>query len=634
MRMNEKKSFLKKLFNRLSWEDYVFLVLILLYLIFNLYLIQEFKQLPSPIYGGDYYYSQGTIYHFRDGGNPFLSSAFLESLPHYFPVYTILAGSIAKAFSLSAFSAMKIFAVIEVILALIVFYALGNYLFKNKLISLTGILFYFQLVGGYTGFPIWKYLQFTRTLFLPLTVLVFLHFFKKRNLKSAVLAGIVWGLMGITHSVGFVVASLFILIISLYLLFFEYIRYENKKVIFIKEEFKKNFFQLLKCILVLFVIGVIIAQLYWFKPIFVYQGKPLNPIPDFAQPDFTRLSVKFLFITQSIKSFLLNFSSALWSIKSLFFVTGLLLLFFIKKHTLEIKFLILFLITTLIGSFHYFISQPFIGTNLSAHYIRNFTFALSATLFAVLAIKTFSDYIRQKFKLREKIKYVLLLLLLLILILNFAEANHYQKTNKWVNVGRQPLPPNLVEMQKWVLANTDVNDVFISTNELSFALNALTGRKLVTLKRGHTDLFTNASKNMLDAAIILYTNDTRARREILKQRKVKYLYWDYYWIRSEYYFNKQGQITGTFDPLVLFDTNNTRALLRHYNISFYSQHTWLDPAIRQPDVKQFDLIFILPYQFNLTHPWHPDLDNYLEEVWDYSQNGVVISRIYKIVNVD
>ena len=170
---------------------------------------------------------------------------------------------------------------------------------------------------------------------------------------------------------------------------------------------------------------------------------------------------------------------------------------------------------------------------------------------------------------------------------------------------------------------------------LSFALNALTGRKLVTLKRGHTELFTNATKNMEDAAIILYSNRTQEIERVLKERNVKYLYWDYYWIQSEYIFDQQGKLTGMFDPLVLFDNPDTESFLRYNNISFQPYHTWLDPAIRREDIPQYDLLFVLPYEFNLTHPWRPDLDNYLQEMWRYTDpsSNTVVARIYKIVNL-
>jgi hypothetical protein len=189
-------------------------------------------------------------------------------------------------------------------------------------------------------------------------------------------------------------------------------------------------------------------------------------------------------------------------------------------------------------------------------------------------------------------------------------------------------------MQKWVLANTKVNDVFLSTNELNFALNGLTGRKEVNGRTSHNSMFLDIGKRYSVAALMLYGNDSEERKKLLREYSVDYLYWDYYWIQSEYVFDDTGKLTSWYDPLIVEDTPAYNELMKKYNVSFFKQHTWPDPAVKGEYIKQIDLLFIIPYQFNLGHPWHPDLDNYLQEVWNYTQSGTVVSRIYKIVNVD
>jgi hypothetical protein len=139
----------------------------------------------------------------------------------------------------------------------------------------------------------------------------------------------------------------------------------------------------------------------------------------------------------------------------------------------------------------------------------------------------------------------------------------------------------------------------------------------------------------LAAAIIFYGNDSQAKKELLKKYDIHYLYWDTFWIQSEYSFNDQGQVNSWFDPIVLFDSADKRDILQKYNISYFSQNTWLDPAARGPDFNKFDFIFISPQNYyNFTHPWNPGLDSYLQEVWNYSQNGQVVSRLYKITGID
>ena len=617
---DKSKLFIKNL----KWQDYVFVFFIILYLVFHINLITAFKQLPSPIYGGDYYYSMGTVQHTIDGGSAFVSSNVLNSEPIYLPFYTLLVAGTSKIFGLSAFGAMKVFAVIQMIIALVVFYLFANYLFKNKSVALAVLMLYLPL----TRFPVFKYLQFTYTLMLPAYFLSLLYFFNKRSLVSAIVAGIIFGLVGISHSVGFVFATLFFIILFLYMIFFEHLHKKDKKLVFNKEKFKSEFWKSFKLLLIIGIIGGAIAMLYWFKPIFVYHGQTLNPHVDFNQADFSLFSVQMNFIWKTLKSYFFSFSDVLTGIKSILFMIGFLSLFFLKKYDASKKFLILLLLSAIIGSFHFFLSQPLIGTNLSAHLVRLFSFGLISALFAGLGLGVIVIFAK-KYK-----EYLLIGVIALLLVFNILNFTDYSRNNKWIKVGRTELSPNLVAMQNWVLQNTDVNDVFLSTNELNFALNGLTGRKQVNSRRAHNSMFLDVDERQIAAAIMLYSNNSAERKRLLKDYSVDYLYWDYYWLQSEYYFDDQGKITGWFDPLVVHDIQEHREILNKNNISFFKQHTWLDPATKADYIKQFDLLFILPTKFNLTHPWHPDLDNYLEEVWDYSQNGVVISRIYKIVNVD
>lgn len=616
---NKSKHFIKNL----KWQDYVFIFLIILYLIFHINLLSEFKQLPSPIYGGDLYYSMGTVQHTIDGGSAFESSNVLGSEPIYLPFYTLLAAGTAKIFGLSAFSGMKVFAVIQLVAALIVFYLFASYLFKNKSIALAALILYLPL----SQFPVFKYLQFTYTLLLPAYFLSLLYFFKKRSLASAIVAGIIFGLVGISHSVGFVFATLFFMILFLYLTFFEHIYKKNEKWNLNKKKFKSEFWKAFKMLLIIGVIGGAIAMLYWFKPIFVYHAHTLNPHVEFNQADFSLFGVQMNFIWRTFKLYFFNFSEFLTGAKSLLFIIGFLSIFFLKKYDASKKFLILLLLTTMIGSFHFFLSQPLIGTNLSAEYVRLFSFGLASALFAGLGLGVIVVFVK-----KHK-EYLLIGIIALLLVFNILNFMDYSKSNRWIKAGRTELSPNLVEMQNWVLQNTDINDVFLSTNELNFALNGLTGRKQVNSRRAHNSMFLDVDKRQLAAAIMLYTNDSGERRRILKEYSVDYLYWDYYWFQSEYYFDDQGKMTGWFDPIIIHDTREHREVLNRNNISFFKQHTWLDPTTKHDRIKQFDLIFIIPTNFNLTHPWHPDLDNYLKEVWNYTMDRAVVSRIYRIINM-
>ena len=67
----KKQVSVKKIATILSLEDYVLFFTVLAFFFFTLFMVFSFKQLPSPLYGGDYYHSMGAVNHFIFGGNPF-----------------------------------------------------------------------------------------------------------------------------------------------------------------------------------------------------------------------------------------------------------------------------------------------------------------------------------------------------------------------------------------------------------------------------------------------------------------------------------------------------------------------------------------------------------------------------------
>jgi hypothetical protein len=616
---NKGKSFVKGL----KWQDYAFFFLIIIYLIFQINLISQFKQLPSPLYGGDYYYSQGSIEHFMSGGNLFSSPNVLGSEPVYLPLYTILAGSIGIIFGVSAFIAMKIFAVIELILALIVMYLFGNYLFKNKSVSLAMVMIYLPLIS----FPVFKYLQFSLTLMFAAFCFGLFYFFKKRTWQSAIISGILFGLLGISHSVGFVAGVFFLVVIALYILFFEHVTRVSGKWSFDKQHFRESFFKSLKYLVVLGLIGSAIAMLYWFKPIFVYHGKLPVVSSALYTETFSSMGAQLNYIWVTAKSLFFNFSSPFAGLKSILFLVGLISVFLLKTQSASKKFLSLIFVASVLATFHYLVSLNFFGFSFNSTYLSLFSFEMAGVLFSGLALQVASGLI-DKYK-----TYFFIALLVLLLVFNIQQFVEYSKTDQWIRAGRNEMSPYLIEMQSWILKNTDVNDVFLSTNELSFAINGLTGRKELIGRRAHNSLFLDNEPRQAAAAIILYGNDTEERKKLLKEYSVDYFYWDYYWIQSDYSFDDSGKLTSWFDPITMLDNPEYGEIVTKYNLSVFRQHTWPDPAVRYDMKAQLDLIFVLPYQFSMTHPWNPDLDQYLQEVWNYQQGDTDIAKLYKIVNI-
>jgi len=64
---------------------------------------------------------------------------------------------------------------------------------------------------------------------------------------------------------------------------------------------------------------------------------------------------------------------------------------------------------------------------------------------------------------------------------------------------REPQPPQFESLATWAAANTRPIDVLLSTNELSFAWAALTGRKTLVSRRAQNDAFLDLDQRNADA---------------------------------------------------------------------------------------------------------------------------------------
>jgi hypothetical protein len=129
----------------------------------------------------------------------------------------------------------------------------------------------------------------------------------------------------------------------------------------------------------------------------------------------------------------------------------------------------------------------------------------------------------------------------------------------------------------------------------------------------------------------LYGTDDLVRRNLLEKYSVDYLYWDQYWFQSEYTFDNSGKVVGSFDPLIVFDSEENRRILNKNGVQYFPQHTWVDPALRGDEYRTFDLLLISPSNYrSFVTPWSSGLDKYLTEVWRYDGDGNVLGKVYKV----
>ncbi|WP_064496719.1 hypothetical protein [Methanocaldococcus jannaschii] len=120
------------------------ILLLVLYIALGVFIqyngISEFKSLPSPIYGGDYYYQMGVIWHIRDGGNPLESSSMIGGMPGYLPLYAYLCAKFCDLLNLDTMKGILYFSVVLFIMTSVIWFYLFRVLFKDDWVALIEVV--------------------------------------------------------------------------------------------------------------------------------------------------------------------------------------------------------------------------------------------------------------------------------------------------------------------------------------------------------------------------------------------------------------------------------------------------------------------------------------------------------------
>ncbi|MDD5023396.1 MAG: hypothetical protein PHU63_04470, partial [Candidatus ainarchaeum sp.] len=146
--------------------------------------INEFKQLPSPLFGGDFYFQLGGVYHVYDSSplDWFKSSNMVGELPAYLPTYAIATTIFGKIFAFPPMQAMFYLNYILPFASVFIFYFMIKEWINSSELALLGT----AALVTYQQFPILKYTDFTSLLIVPFFFYSLILFFKERNQKNAI----------------------------------------------------------------------------------------------------------------------------------------------------------------------------------------------------------------------------------------------------------------------------------------------------------------------------------------------------------------------------------------------------------------------------------------------------------------
>lgn len=471
------------------------ILLSIIFFICYLIIFSKFKYLPGPLYGGDIYYHFGEVNHLSEGGNFFKSSHYLNEYPHYPRLSHLLIVFFSKIFFLDTLTANIYFSIVANLISGLLFYIIGRKLFGTPydlLLSLFGFLY--VSIGSTPS-------SLATKIFIPLIFLCFLYIEKRKWI-----IGIIFGLISIAHITTFLIYNL---MLFLYLLF----------KLLSNKSFKDKIKDVLN-ITPIVMIANTISLIYWFPILFIYKIKTINSWQEYVYKGLSGVIPTFIDNIKSLFSFE-NFSFLI----PFLIIVGILIL--IKRHNYKNEqIIILLFLTFIIGYLHPLITKPLINTSFGFYGFSQIIYFLKS-LIIIYGAYSLSEYIKNFKKYKNIILIVVFLQVIVFLsIININMSN--EQGIKMATEGNIIMDKQL-DIARYIKTNTKVDDVIITPHgETSFSINAITGRKIVFMRRTHASPFVDANKREADAAIILYGNNSRTIEKLIHEYNVKYLFIDLY----------------------------------------------------------------------------------------------------------
>ena len=592
--------------------DIIFAVFLVASLVWQNGYLSQLKQIPSPLYGGDYYNGLGGVNHILGGGN-ILESAQMIGEPPWVPwMYHLSVSSFSAISGMDPMHALINFSFVIQVFTLITVYLLAAKVTGNRNVALLSAILMLL------SFPVFKYSDFATVLVVPLFTLSLAVFMEKPDRKNALVAGLAMAFMGLSNTQAFFVGMMMFGIAGICLL---YPKIKGKKL---KAETVLGEKELLVNLGILFAVGFALSLLFWFRPIFVFHGQTPNDIQNITYPDVTQMSIfmeqTYGFFVTLLAPFEFDFPGILFSALN---VAGL---YFVIRKPDKYGIVLVLLLAGIACILHPMITEPLLKTQLMA----SMMFGRVATVLAVLLAAIGLANLVEKIKDRNVAAGALAICIILAMLM----ANNVlgvRETDRWAMVGKTAVAEPHAELEAWIKENTNVNDVFLTTNEDGFMMNALTGRKVVSYRRAHASPYTNMHRRMADQAVMVYGTNGQETSGLLDKYGVKYVLVTYNWVSNEFRFSDDGQLAGFFDPLDVPNNATNRAYWDSNGVKYLEVTMSMDPA-PPPNVPLYDLIVAMPYPLDSGGPVSPTLIGNFRLVKTVYSEGYPIFQVYERVD--
>ena len=607
----KRQSFLRYSFDK---ADLLFLILLLVSLYVAVTYVGQFKQIPSPLYGGDYYNGLGGVYHIFDGGSFLESSQMKGELPWVPWFYHLSVALFSKLIGMDPMFGLLNFSHFIMLSSGIILYLFLQKLTNNKYFALVVL----PLLFSTSFFPTFKYSVFAELIPIPLFLFSLFLFIKVPTLKRAILSGILLGIVGISNTQTFFVGFLCFGFVALAFLLPKLINLKTFKL-----DLNNKSKEQLKLYTIIFIIGFALSLLFWFKPIFIYHGSTPNDIQNITTPDITDSGTLWKLVSSHLYSVFIPYNSGILLLFTLLTLLGLYKLLLTNSNP-ESKFALVLLIVWLFLIIHPLITLPLLKMQFV---ISMMSEKLQPTVAPILMCFGLL-FISEKLKERKTLLIIAFVVLFLISFNNFWEIWSTKGSGQFEEMAKAPLLAPWAELSTWIRSNTNVNDVFLTTNEDGFMLNALSGRKIVSYRRAHASPYINMHERMADQAVMVYGTDDEKRVELMEKYDVKYLLWTNRWVLNEFQFDETGQLVGFFDPLSVPNTPENKKYWDENGVKYLEMNMPMDPAPPE-GVPTYDLLIAIPYEMSF-EPLNPEIYDHFELKKIITYEGQEWFKIYEV----
>ncbi len=566
------------------WQIKAAIAIVAVYLAIAFSLYVKLKHLPGPLYGGDLYAHYGFAINYIANG--FWSDPYFINNYAFYPWlgnYLFIALSILPGLTLM--KAEIFVGLLTTTLSAVAFYFLGWRLFKNHTWALTFLLLSLATRAIPDGAPNLVPSMIT----IPFWFAFWLKSEETGRMRDKLLSGLFMGLTSLAH-VAFFIAAMAVFAFTIVV---ETLRQKEKK---------KAVVAALRMYVPMLLAGFVVSLLFYGPIIVNYHAKTLNPLFQYNGPDIDTMGLGWA--VKALYNYTLSFSSVAATVLSVLTALGIVLCI-MNWGKKTARYALLWYIAGFLAPLHHLVTKPLFGRWVLPSHMWGIW--ISLLIFAVYGIAAVGQFAGKKWPQASAQKIIAVGVLVLVAALFVQRYDEYN-ANQWVQFGERIDPPTQawLSLGKWLQENTGPNAVVLTGDETCFAMNGVSGRKCVFVRRTHANYFVDVEQRYADGIVMLYGNNSELTKKLLDDYKVDYVLLDAYYMPRA-----QMLVEPRFE-----------SYLRENNVTYAKVRERKD--IATPNALVFDLLAV-PFQ-----PINRHLEALLSPATEIKADGQLYLQLFKV----